>query len=67
MNVCPYLFTVQATLGKAFSPIYLIGPVQMMTWLNQYHDHCEEILSHVKYVRKDTSYSVQLMLSNLMK
>uniref|UniRef100_A0A673X7D0 Zinc phosphodiesterase ELAC protein 2 n=1 Tax=Salmo trutta TaxID=8032 RepID=A0A673X7D0_SALTR len=39
-----------ATLGKAFSPIYLIGPVQMMTWLNQYHDHCEEILSHVNMV-----------------
>uniref|UniRef100_A0A673YQC4 Zinc phosphodiesterase ELAC protein 2 n=1 Tax=Salmo trutta TaxID=8032 RepID=A0A673YQC4_SALTR len=39
-----------ATLGKAFSPIYLIGPVQMMTWLNQYHDHCEEILSHVNIV-----------------
>uniref|UniRef100_A0A673XFY1 Zinc phosphodiesterase ELAC protein 2 n=1 Tax=Salmo trutta TaxID=8032 RepID=A0A673XFY1_SALTR len=31
-------------------PIYLIGPVQMMTWLNQYHDHCEEILSHVNMV-----------------
>uniref|UniRef100_A0A8C7P1D3 Zinc phosphodiesterase ELAC protein 2 n=1 Tax=Oncorhynchus mykiss TaxID=8022 RepID=A0A8C7P1D3_ONCMY len=39
-----------ATLGKAFSPIYLIAPVQMMTWLNQYHDHCEEILSHVNIV-----------------
>uniref|UniRef100_A0A8C7GW68 Zinc phosphodiesterase ELAC protein 2 n=1 Tax=Oncorhynchus kisutch TaxID=8019 RepID=A0A8C7GW68_ONCKI len=39
-----------ATLGKAFSPIYLIAPVQMMTWLNLYHDHCEEILSHVNIV-----------------
>ncbi|KAM3863989.1 zinc phosphodiesterase ELAC protein 2 [Diretmus argenteus] len=39
-----------ATLGKAFSPIYLIAPIQIMTWLNQYHDYCEEILSHVNIV-----------------
>ncbi|XP_067427275.1 zinc phosphodiesterase ELAC protein 2 [Thunnus thynnus] len=38
------------TLGKAFSPIYLIAPVQIMSWLNQYHDHCEEILNHVNLV-----------------
>uniref|UniRef100_A0A3P8YQK3 Zinc phosphodiesterase ELAC protein 2 n=1 Tax=Esox lucius TaxID=8010 RepID=A0A3P8YQK3_ESOLU len=37
-------------LGKAFSPTYLVAPVQIMTWLNQYHDHCEEILSHVNIV-----------------
>ncbi|KAM4597704.1 zinc phosphodiesterase ELAC protein 2 isoform 2-T2 [Polymixia lowei] len=39
-----------ATIGKAFSPVYLAAPVQIMTWLNQYHDHCEEILSHVNLV-----------------
>uniref|UniRef100_A0A4W6FIU4 Zinc phosphodiesterase ELAC protein 2 n=1 Tax=Lates calcarifer TaxID=8187 RepID=A0A4W6FIU4_LATCA len=38
------------TLGKEFSPIYLIAPVQIMTWLNRYHDHCEEILSHINVV-----------------
>uniref|UniRef100_A0A667WXF1 Zinc phosphodiesterase ELAC protein 2 n=1 Tax=Myripristis murdjan TaxID=586833 RepID=A0A667WXF1_9TELE len=38
------------TLGKAFSPISLVAPIQIMTWLNQYHDHCEEILSHVNII-----------------
>lgn len=38
------------TLGKAFTPIYLVGPAQIMTWLNLYHNHCEEILSHVNMV-----------------
>uniref|UniRef100_A0A6Q2ZIJ5 Zinc phosphodiesterase ELAC protein 2 n=1 Tax=Esox lucius TaxID=8010 RepID=A0A6Q2ZIJ5_ESOLU len=45
-------------LGKAFSPTYLVAPVQIMTWLNQYHDHCEEILSHVKYLPKSNTTSV---------
>uniref|UniRef100_A0A3Q4ML57 Zinc phosphodiesterase ELAC protein 2 n=1 Tax=Neolamprologus brichardi TaxID=32507 RepID=A0A3Q4ML57_NEOBR len=44
-----------ATLGKPFSPIFLVAPVQIMTWLNQYHDYCEEILSHIKYVDTKTS------------
>ncbi|XP_030646075.1 zinc phosphodiesterase ELAC protein 2 isoform X1 [Chanos chanos] len=38
------------SLGKAFSPVYLVAPVQIMTWLNQYHDHCQEILSHINIV-----------------
>ncbi|XP_051573039.1 zinc phosphodiesterase ELAC protein 2-like [Myxocyprinus asiaticus] len=38
------------SLGKAFSPVYLIAPVQIMTWLNQYHDHCQEILSHINII-----------------
>uniref|UniRef100_A0A7N8X1D9 Zinc phosphodiesterase ELAC protein 2 n=1 Tax=Mastacembelus armatus TaxID=205130 RepID=A0A7N8X1D9_9TELE len=33
-----------------FSPIYLIAPVQIMSWLNQYHEYCEEILSHIKFL-----------------
>ncbi|KAF5890065.1 zinc phosphodiesterase ELAC protein 2 [Clarias magur] len=36
-------------LGKPFTPVYLVAPTQIMTWLNQYHDHCQEILSHIKY------------------
>uniref|UniRef100_A0A8C5ALW3 Zinc phosphodiesterase ELAC protein 2 n=1 Tax=Gadus morhua TaxID=8049 RepID=A0A8C5ALW3_GADMO len=39
-----------ATLGKPFSPVYLVAPIQIMTWLNQFHDHCEEILSHVNII-----------------
>uniref|UniRef100_A0A7N6FGV1 Zinc phosphodiesterase ELAC protein 2 n=1 Tax=Anabas testudineus TaxID=64144 RepID=A0A7N6FGV1_ANATE len=27
------------SLGKTFSPIYLIAPVHIMTWLNQYHHY----------------------------
>uniref|UniRef100_A0A669BHD7 Zinc phosphodiesterase ELAC protein 2 n=1 Tax=Oreochromis niloticus TaxID=8128 RepID=A0A669BHD7_ORENI len=41
---------LQATLGKPFSPIFLVAPVQIMTWLNQYHDCCEEILSHINLI-----------------
>ncbi|XP_054463315.1 zinc phosphodiesterase ELAC protein 2 [Anoplopoma fimbria] len=39
-----------ATLGKAFSPVYLVAPFQIMIWLNQYHDHCEEILNHINFI-----------------
>ncbi|XP_056143277.1 zinc phosphodiesterase ELAC protein 2 isoform X2 [Lampris incognitus] len=38
------------TLGMAFSPICLVAPVQIMTWLNQYHNYCEEILRHFNIV-----------------
>ncbi|XP_070779403.1 zinc phosphodiesterase ELAC protein 2 [Enoplosus armatus] len=38
------------TLGKPFSPVYLVAPVQIMTWLKQYHYYCEEILSHINFV-----------------
>ncbi|XP_022054141.2 zinc phosphodiesterase ELAC protein 2 isoform X2 [Acanthochromis polyacanthus] len=38
------------TLGKPFSPIYLVAPIQIMTWLNQYHHYCEEILSHINVI-----------------
>ncbi|XP_012681292.1 zinc phosphodiesterase ELAC protein 2 [Clupea harengus] len=38
------------SLGKSFTPIYLVAPVQIMTWLNQYHDHCQKILSHINII-----------------
>uniref|UniRef100_A0A3B4ZIX9 Zinc phosphodiesterase ELAC protein 2 n=1 Tax=Stegastes partitus TaxID=144197 RepID=A0A3B4ZIX9_9TELE len=38
------------TLGKAFSPIYLVAPAQLMTWLNQYHNYCEEILRNINLI-----------------
>ncbi|KAK3525372.1 hypothetical protein QTP86_031246 [Hemibagrus guttatus] len=37
-------------MGKTFTPVYLVAPAQIMTWLNQYHDHCQEILSHVNFI-----------------
>ncbi|MGH0134202.1 UNVERIFIED_CONTAM: hypothetical protein FKN15_057144 [Acipenser sinensis] len=36
------------SLGRPFTPILLVAPLQIMTWLNQYHGHCQEILSHIK-------------------
>ncbi|KAM4716679.1 zinc phosphodiesterase ELAC protein 2 [Anableps anableps] len=39
-----------ASLGKPFSPIYLVAPAQIMVWLGQYHDYCEEILSHFNHI-----------------
>ncbi|XP_078126046.1 zinc phosphodiesterase ELAC protein 2 [Sander vitreus] len=38
------------TLGKAFSPVFLVAPFHIMTWLNQYHDDCEEILHHINLI-----------------
>uniref|UniRef100_A0A4W4GWW1 Zinc phosphodiesterase ELAC protein 2 n=1 Tax=Electrophorus electricus TaxID=8005 RepID=A0A4W4GWW1_ELEEL len=42
--------TVSADLGKSFTPVYLIAPTAIMTWLSQYHDHCQEILSHINFI-----------------
>lgn len=39
-----------SALGKPFSPAYLVAPNQMMSWLHQYHNHCEEILDHVNFI-----------------
>ncbi|CAJ1075541.1 zinc phosphodiesterase ELAC protein 2 isoform X1 [Xyrichtys novacula] len=38
------------TLGKAFSPVYLVAPTTLMTWLNHYHYGCEEILHHIRLI-----------------
>uniref|UniRef100_UPI00398F1774 zinc phosphodiesterase ELAC protein 2 n=1 Tax=Pristiophorus japonicus TaxID=55135 RepID=UPI00398F1774 len=42
--------TALVSLGKAFSPVLLVGPSQIMNWLNQYHDHCQEILRHISII-----------------
>ncbi|XP_013856232.1 zinc phosphodiesterase ELAC protein 2, partial [Austrofundulus limnaeus] len=39
-----------SSLGKPFSPVFLLAPHQIMTWLSQYHNHCEDILSHVRLI-----------------
>ncbi|XP_078081542.1 zinc phosphodiesterase ELAC protein 2 [Mustelus asterias] len=39
-----------ASLGKGFSPVLLVGPLQIMNWLNQYHHHCQEILRHIEII-----------------
>ncbi|PWA16065.1 hypothetical protein CCH79_00016530 [Gambusia affinis] len=39
-----------ASLGIPFSPVYLVAPVQILAWLGQYHDFCEEILHHFSHI-----------------
>ncbi|XP_053309228.1 zinc phosphodiesterase ELAC protein 2 [Spea bombifrons] len=36
--------------GKAFTPVLVVGPSLIMTWLNQYHDHCQAILHHINLI-----------------
>uniref|UniRef100_A0A8C3KH48 Zinc phosphodiesterase ELAC protein 2 n=1 Tax=Calidris pygmaea TaxID=425635 RepID=A0A8C3KH48_9CHAR len=39
-----------AALGRAFSPLFLVAPEQIMPWLHEYHNHCEEILGDIKMI-----------------
>lgn len=37
-------------VGKAVVPVSLIAPVQIMSWLSQYHDHCQPVLGHINLI-----------------
>ncbi|KAM8724851.1 zinc phosphodiesterase ELAC protein 2 isoform 1-T1 [Acanthopagrus schlegelii] len=37
-------------MKKPFSPVYLVGPAGILTWLNQYHEYCEEIQDHINFI-----------------
>ncbi|EMP23706.1 Zinc phosphodiesterase ELAC protein 2 [Chelonia mydas] len=39
-----------ASLGQPPSPLLLIAPTQIMAWLHQYHNNCQEILGHVNMI-----------------
>uniref|UniRef100_A0A8D2PC32 Zinc phosphodiesterase ELAC protein 2 n=1 Tax=Zosterops lateralis melanops TaxID=1220523 RepID=A0A8D2PC32_ZOSLA len=39
-----------AALGQAFSPLFLVAPEQIMPWLHEYHNHCEEILGDIQVI-----------------
>uniref|UniRef100_A0A7M4F001 Zinc phosphodiesterase ELAC protein 2 n=1 Tax=Crocodylus porosus TaxID=8502 RepID=A0A7M4F001_CROPO len=39
-----------ASLGQSSRPLLLIAPIQLMTWLSQYHDHCQHILGHFNMI-----------------
>ncbi|NXN18025.1 RNZ2 protein, partial [Indicator maculatus] len=39
-----------AALGQPFSPLFLVAPEQIMPWLQEYHNHCEEILGDIKMI-----------------
>ncbi|NP_001349911.1 zinc phosphodiesterase ELAC protein 2 isoform 2 [Mus musculus] len=40
----------QASLGKPFQPLLVVAPTQLRAWLQQYHNHCQEILHHVSMI-----------------
>lgn len=40
----------QAALGKPLRPVYLVAPGQIMRWLQQYHEQCQEVVQHFQYV-----------------
>ncbi|XP_041878018.1 zinc phosphodiesterase ELAC protein 2 isoform X2 [Corvus kubaryi] len=39
-----------AALGQDFSPLFLVAPEQIMPWLHEYHNNCEEILGDIKMI-----------------
>uniref|UniRef100_A0A803YGQ1 Zinc phosphodiesterase ELAC protein 2 n=1 Tax=Meleagris gallopavo TaxID=9103 RepID=A0A803YGQ1_MELGA len=41
---------LQASLGQAFSPLFLVAPEQIMPWLHEYHNNCESILRDIKMI-----------------
>ncbi|XP_063148646.1 zinc phosphodiesterase ELAC protein 2 [Candoia aspera] len=36
--------------GESPNPLLMVAPTILMTWLNQYHDHCQEILGHINMI-----------------
>ncbi|XP_060096729.1 zinc phosphodiesterase ELAC protein 2 [Heteronotia binoei] len=36
--------------GRPYSPLFLVAPTQIMTWLHQYNDHCQQILRHINMI-----------------
>uniref|UniRef100_A0A8B9ZH67 Zinc phosphodiesterase ELAC protein 2 n=1 Tax=Anas platyrhynchos TaxID=8839 RepID=A0A8B9ZH67_ANAPL len=50
MNILMERRRAFASLGQAFSPLFLVAPEQIMPWLYEYHNHCEEILRDIKMV-----------------
>uniref|UniRef100_A0A3B3ZX46 Zinc phosphodiesterase ELAC protein 2 n=1 Tax=Periophthalmus magnuspinnatus TaxID=409849 RepID=A0A3B3ZX46_9GOBI len=39
-----------SSLGQDFAPVFLMGPTHIMSWLNQYHEACEDLLKHVSFI-----------------
>lgn len=62
-------------LGESFSPVTLVGPAQIMNWLNQYHSHCQKILRHINLIpawhlvegSKVTKFNTQDLIHSLLK
>ncbi|XP_016078005.1 PREDICTED: zinc phosphodiesterase ELAC protein 2 [Miniopterus natalensis] len=39
-----------ASLGKPFHPLLVVAPTQLRAWLQQYHNHCQQLLHHVSVI-----------------
>ncbi|NXC42956.1 RNZ2 protein, partial [Penelope pileata] len=50
MNILMERRRAFASLGQAFSPLFLVAPEQIMPWLHEYHNHCEEILGDIRMI-----------------
>ncbi|NWX84985.1 RNZ2 protein, partial [Nothoprocta pentlandii] len=50
MNILMQRRRALASLGQVFSPLFLVAPEQIMPWLHEYHNHCEEILEDIKMI-----------------
>nr|XP_056722912.1 zinc phosphodiesterase ELAC protein 2 [Euleptes europaea] len=35
---------------QPYSPLLLVAPTQLMTWLHQFNDHCQEVLGHINMI-----------------
>ncbi|XP_067914079.1 zinc phosphodiesterase ELAC protein 2 [Heterodontus francisci] len=64
-----------ASMCKVFSPVLLVGPLPIMNWLNQYHNHCQEILRHINIIparhlvegAEVTKFNDQDLIQSLLK
>ncbi|EHB11816.1 Zinc phosphodiesterase ELAC protein 2 [Heterocephalus glaber] len=64
-----------ASLGKPFHPLLVVAPTQLRPWLEQYHNHCQEVLHHVcmipaKYLQKKVEVSdptIESLISSLLE
>uniref|UniRef100_A0A4X1SPU9 Zinc phosphodiesterase ELAC protein 2 n=1 Tax=Sus scrofa TaxID=9823 RepID=A0A4X1SPU9_PIG len=39
-----------ASLGRPLRPLLVVAPTQLRTWLQQYHNHCQQVLQHVSVI-----------------
>ncbi|NXG79909.1 RNZ2 protein, partial [Baryphthengus martii] len=50
MNILMERRRAFAAIGQPFSPLLLVAPEQILPWLHEYHNHCEEILGDIKMI-----------------
>ncbi|KAL7989342.1 hypothetical protein Chor_012008 [Crotalus horridus] len=50
LNILVQRHRALVSQGESHNPLLLVAPTILMTWLHQYHDNCQEILSHTKMI-----------------